>query len=58
MLLCKLNVFKRVLIRDLCLCNGSNPCISEDTYGKELSSSEQEKDIFDDDEDDTITVSG
>ena len=35
-LLGKLNVFKRVLIRNLYFCNGSRPFISEDNYGKEL----------------------
>ena len=58
--------FKRVIIRNLYFCNGSNPCTSEDTYGKnyqvaekeEDDLNEQEEDIFDDEEDDTITVSG
>ena len=51
----------------ICFCSGSNPCRSEDTHKEELSSSwekdeynlhEEEENIFDDDEDNTITVSG
>ena len=55
----------------ICFYNGSNPCTSEDTHRKELSQGnyhvidkdehnlhEQEENIFDDEEDDTFTVSG
>ena len=55
----------------ICFCNGNNLRTSEETNTEELSSiekeednmhprdlHEQEEDIFDDDEDDTITVQG
>ena len=66
-LLCDLNVFKGSSSR-ICFCNGNNPCTSEDTHTEELSSNVVEKDehnlhehdvnIFNDDEDGRITVSG
>ena len=55
----------------ICFCNESNPCTSVDTHREELSQGnyqvfekdehnlhEQEENIFDDEEDDMITVSG
>ena len=40
-----------------CFCNGFNPCKSEVVEKYEHSMHEEEN-IFDDDEDDTVTVSG
>ena len=65
-LLCKLNVLKRVLIRNLYFCNGSNlshlKTLTEGNYQvaeKEKDDlHEHEEHIFDKDEDDTITVLG
>ena len=66
MLLCKLDVFKKVLIGNLYFCNGAIPShlkkVTERNYQvaekEEDDLHEQEEDIFDDYEDYTITVSG
>ena len=66
MLLCQLNVFESVLLRNLRFCNGvisaHLKALTKRNYQvadkKKDDLHEQQEDIFDDDKDDTITVSG